>query len=224
MGYWYPELYPDERKREEARILMMVASLPDQVIDWSSAVRRGDGSQIDLESKMLVMREIADQLDPPNLAAMLQAWWSGCDGAWRFGTAKAVGWFRRAGPIDNGGFPWPVEQFPAWRGTMTDTTAARRGLSWTLKPDRAFWFATKDPIEHLDGPGYIWETDVSPDAVLATFNHIGEHEVIVDPTLLGEIRLFRSVPRRRASGLEQGWREDFVRKRAIRLADRTIPV
>lgn len=224
MSYWYPELHTDERKVEVARILALVSAGFGEVIDWSEALWRDNGTRIDRESQMLVMREVADRLDDCNLAAMLRNWWRDCDGAWRIGTVDVVAWFRRAGPIDDGQFPWPAAPFLAWRGTMDDSAAAQRGLSWTLERTKAFWFATKDPVDHRDRPGFLWETEVTPDAVLATFNHNGEREVIVDPGQIGNIRLVRSVPLGRHSALEQQWREDFVRERAVRLGGRMLPV
>lgn len=132
----------------------------------------------------------ADMLTRHQLQKWLLAFWSAAE--WPMNTAHGLGmdeWsvttmFQEAGFLsDDPNAAPPSEPMRLYRGC---TEHGAHGLSWTVSPETARWFArrealfNRDPEEHGD-PVMIAAT-ISPEHILATITGgRGEAEVIIDP-------------------------------------------
>lgn len=101
---------------------------------------------------------------------------------------KLVSMFKAADPTvimddeDYLQFRMPDENLTVYRGVTSFNADNIKALSWTLDPDKAFWFA------HRFGEnGTVYEAQISKEHVYAYFGGRGESEVIVDPKYLTDI-------------------------------------
>lgn len=102
------------------------------------------------------------------------------------GEAEWINLFQMVGFISDDGRSPPTEPLIVYRGT---TWGRRRGMSWTLDPLRAEWFADRWNSGGK-GEGLVFKTIVDPSAVLALLGDAegrDEDEVVVDPALLPPI-------------------------------------
>lgn len=74
------------------------------------------------------------------------------------------------------------ENLTVYRGVTSFNADNIKALSWTLDPDKAFWFAHRFGEE-----GTVYEAQISKEHVYAFFGCRGESEVIVDPKYLTDI-------------------------------------
>lgn len=102
--------------------------------------------------------------------------------------AKLVSMFKAADPTvimndeDYLQFKTLDENLTVYRGVTSFNADNIKALSWTLDPDKAFWFA------HRFGEnGTVYEAQISKEHVYAYFGGRGESEVIVDPKYLTDI-------------------------------------
>ena len=72
-----------------------------------------------------------------------------------------------------------------YRGVTSYNNKKIKVLSWTIDPDVAKWFANRYE-EH----GQVYVATISKKHILAYFGGRSEHEVIVDPSKLKDIKLF----------------------------------
>ena len=64
-----------------------------------------------------------------------------------------------------------------------DVSKNIKALSWTNNYDMAFWFATRFSSE-----GYVFETKVNKENIIAYFNQRGEDELIIDFTKIKDVK------------------------------------
>ena len=88
--------------------------------------------------------------------------------------------------------PLPLNSITLFRGTIA---GRQRGLAWTTCFDLARWFSSRwiHEIEPGTAVGYVYKTEASASAVVCVTDlqqHPGrrEHEVVVNPDALGEIK------------------------------------
>lgn len=217
--YWWATMTPEQHRAEAQQVLAAIGDREIDSHDWWDLLEH-----LGQDDRMLIMAELADVLTPQNLGSMLTGWWATGAQAWRHGERNVVRWFRRAGPLDAGGFGWPTAPVTGYRGTLDDLPRARRGLSWSLDPEKPDWFTRKDPVEHWPTGGWIWETEILPGAVLATFDDIGERELVVDPSMLGEIRLREERPLNEYGRYQLEQIRDFRETREREIGHLRIPV
>lgn len=74
------------------------------------------------------------------------------------------------------------EQLTIYRGVTSHNADNIKALSWTLDPDKAFWFAHRFGEE-----GTVYEAQINKKHVYAYFEGRNEAEVIVDPKHLTDI-------------------------------------
>lgn len=134
---------------------------------------------------------------------LLGEWWSDFEGGLnRSARSIIVGAFREAGFMsDEEGFLAPEEPLTLYRGS---TSSRRSGLSWTSDVGKAQWFANRQNLL-TQRPGFVYQAKVSPSFILGYFNRRAEHEWVVDPAGLNDIRRVpeeaaRSAPGRSADG------------------------
>jgi hypothetical protein len=75
-----------------------------------------------------------------------------------------------------------------WRGSRKPLHA--RGLSWTVEPDIAAWYARR----YFGNDGRVYNVRVLRESIIAYFAGRGESEVIVNPNLLPPLRKFAWTP------------------------------
>lgn len=127
------------------------------------------------------------KLTLPELRAVIGDVWMAAEWpAASLGQAEWIELFRLVGFVSDDGRPPPTEPLVVYRGT---TWGRRRGMSWTLDPLRAEWFADRWTSGGR-GEGLVFKTRVDPGAVLALLGDPdgrNEEEIVVDPTLLPPI-------------------------------------
>jgi hypothetical protein len=141
------------------------------------------------------------KIDSKTLRALLAEVWVSEDApGLRHEQSEIVGIFRAAGFVSDS---VPKKRRPrkpllVYRGCHP---AVARGLAWSLDQKEAKWFATEyhelavvrallaDPALKLAPPqaGRLYRTMVMPNAVLAILHGRNETEIIVDPSMLGEV-------------------------------------
>lgn len=97
--------------------------------------------------------------------------------------------FRAAGFVtDTNGVLLPTEAVTAWRGA-----AARhgRGLSWTTDLEVARFFARR--YAGTSRTSTVYAAEVPPEGVLGVFPGRKEAELVVDPSLLRNLRIVERV-------------------------------
>ena len=134
-----------------------------------------------------ICEAIADGLDPETARPLLAEAWI----ATEFPSLSAdrkdlVAAWRAAGFHSDTGLAPPDKPLAVWRG------GSRRGLSWTLDPARAEWFAVRFATDARP-PAPLWRASADPDCVLAIFVRRGESEIVCDPAMLaGAVRAERT--------------------------------
>jgi len=149
--------------------------------DWLQALMVVDkGSQL----TMIEAWWLEGALTPVDLGACLAAVWSRIEFPHRFGQRRWLRLFKAAGFVtDTPGTEPGTEPLTVYRGAIP---TRRRGMSWTLDPVRAAWFARRWDV--LSRTGLVYAADVPPRHVLAIFHGREELEVIVNPPGLRNLR------------------------------------
>ena len=110
----------------------------------------------------------------------LASWWIDAEQPQNnYGTRKIVALFKHAGFVmDSDIVDWEAmpTKIPVYRGVHHKRH--KRGVSWTLKKERARWFADR---YHKPGSGHVYMTVVDKREVLGWFEDRGESEIVIDP-------------------------------------------
>lgn len=80
------------------------------------------------------------------------------------------------------------EKVTVYRGVQERSEKSIKGLSWTLDIDVAKWFASR-----LGQEGYVYESIISKEHILAYFGQRGESETVVDPNQLHDVKLIETI-------------------------------
>lgn len=102
-----------------------------------------------------------------------------------FSTSKLIGLFRKADPVylmetdEYEQFKELEDMVTVYRGVTPYNADNLKGLSWTLNPETAEWFANR-----FDEDGTVYEAQIDKAHIYAYFSHRNESEVIVDPKYL----------------------------------------
>ena len=105
-----------------------------------------------------------------------------------FSTNKLIGLFKKADPAclmetdEYERFKEFENMITVYRGVTPHNADNLKGLSWTLNPETAEWFANR-----FDEDGTVYEAQIDKSHIYAYFSRRNESEVIVDPKYLTDI-------------------------------------
>ncbi|GFI56556.1 hypothetical protein IMSAG013_01619 [Clostridiales bacterium] len=108
-----------------------------------------------------------------------------------FSTNKLIGLFKKADPIylmesdEYKQFNELDETITVYRGVTPYNADNLKGLSWTLNPQTAKWFANR-----FGEDGTVYEAQIDKSHIYAYFSSRNESEIIVDPKYLTDITEF----------------------------------
>lgn len=156
---------------------------------------------VDLHDRAAALVQLAERVDPASLNLLLTAWWPELEDHHLIGTGTFVRLFRRAGYV----FDQPAEvadspssALMVFRGTDCPAPDAVHGMSWTVDPVVADWYAGRFADRARRRLGWVWGATVNPDSVLARFTGYGDAEIVVDPRGLRDVTCLALVPDGRA--------------------------
>lgn len=143
-----------------------------------------------------VLARFAAQVEPATLNGLLAAWWPELEATHRLGQGEVVRLFRRAGYVsdDVRVANLPTSEMTIYRGTDRPDPDAVRGVSWTIDPDTARWYARRFTVAKTGTFGWLWRATIDPENVLGRFWRHAEREVVVDPRRLRGLALVELVP------------------------------
>lgn len=181
---------PEEIERFVAREVARRSRIRDAVAagDWDEAF-----SLLGQVGRGYVLELFGPRLEPDALRRLLRDWWNMTEGV---RPREAIGLFQRVGFVTDADEPLPIGELTVYRGARTPRH--RLGLSWTLEPERARFFAQR----FTAGTGVVYVAHVDAEAVLAYFTSRNEAEVIVDPITLRNIH--RLAPTGAPTGAQEG--------------------
>lgn len=169
----------------------------------------GDFCRLNSGERLPTLIEWADAgvLSPDDLRALLPVIWQHADAPLlTFSVETLVRLFRRAGfhrDINDMSGP-PGDGLTVYRGAYP---IVRRGLAWTTSPDKAAWFCTYADVhavraahsgQPIDGSRVasersrprVYVAHAPADAILAIYSERDEQEVVADPRMLTELRVY----------------------------------
>lgn len=178
----------------EPKTWSLLAPSPDMRQQWRDYVREvaatGDwdriiDSIIDRVDRPALLFDLiaARYVDDAVLRDVLPGVWSAAE--WPEVSLTRRFWirlFRRAA------YP-PPPRLTVYRGAVPRYV---RGMAWTTDRDKADWFARRWTIS-TGRPAFVYVAEAPPEAVLADIDALdeggrGEHEIVVDPSLLLAVR------------------------------------
>jgi hypothetical protein len=128
------------------------------------------------------------QLDPQELNAMLRDTWPQMHGPlYHHNTATLLALFRRAGYVSDG-VTYPSAELTVYRGELV--ASGQQGISWTTEFQVADTYAKGYSTE---GNAQVLRAAAPVTSVLARFTF--EHEVMVEPDLLKDVKVLGYRPR-----------------------------
>jgi len=108
------------------------------------------------------------------------------EGTHACGTDATVRLFRAAGFVtDTPGTERPTAPLTVYRGCLT---WRRRGVSWTLKQDRATFYAERHARAHGGQGARVYAATIPTEHVLGIFLERQEAEIVLDPRRLQKLR------------------------------------
>lgn len=105
-----------------------------------------------------------------------------------FSTNKLIGLFKKADPVylmetdEYEQFKEFDDTVTVYRGVTPHNADNLKGLSWTLNPETAKWFANR-----FGEDGKVYEAQIDRSHIYAYFSSRNESEIIVDPKYLTDI-------------------------------------
>jgi hypothetical protein len=133
------------------------------------------------------------QAFPPNIQAqlLLEAWENARHPS-RFDSKAIIAAFRELGAL---AFQFSPPESPARVFRVVGPSGAVRGMSWSLDQDKLHIFITRSFMKQEGSvtvrPARVYSAIATPESVVATFDF--EDEIVVDPTRLSDVKLFRLV-------------------------------
>lgn len=132
---------------------------------------------------LLALWPYIPDIDKPNV---LRGTWPSCSRIWQHKKQASLMW-RYIEELDP---TWkPTAPILLYRGV--DNLDYLKGMSWTVDIKTARFFA-EDHVGDGMLAGYVYTTQADPTAILAVLDNV-EGEYIVDPDLLGEIKLYKRI-------------------------------
>lgn len=189
-GYTHPSVDDDEE-----RVRTLVRRSLDQAIATSTAWA-DELHRVARHDRTAALERIARLVDPATLNGVLAVWWPELESTHRLGHDEVVRLFRRAGYVSDNDrvADSPTYEMTIYRGTDRPDRDAVRGVSWTIEPDTARWYAKRFNVAKAGSFGWLWRATVDPDDVLGRFWGYAEREVVVDPRRLRGLALVELVP------------------------------
>lgn len=164
------ERYVEGRERHAVDLAEGIANK-----DWEAVL-----SDLGHVGRGLAFSMLGSHMETAVLHRLLGEWWNITEAV---PPSQSLPLFRRAhevGLVSDSTETLPSGELVVFRGVRTPRH--RLGISWTLKPETAEFFATR-----YGRSGVVYRARIASSDVLAYFNERAEAEVIVDPADLRHI-------------------------------------